>query len=148
MLRGGALLGSICKIPFAPGKHGGQERLPAFGVKPDAVRAAIVVEHRSKETGLLNIQRDGNNQPFIAWMQAPGGFKRAWIRHADPTVQNSDWAGTGRYVNVVRTETLGGRPAGQSTDFPVFLDPKIVPDEQVLFAFVAAVCGITGCPIP
>ena len=90
----------------------------------------------------MNIQRDGKQQLYVEWPQTENGAKRAWVRHAEP---GTDWAGTGRYVNVVRIEELGGGPAGQSTDFPIFND---LPDEQVLIAFVAAVCGITGCPIP
>ena len=90
----------------------------------------------------MNIQRDGKEQPYVEWEQAPGGAKRAWVRHAD---RATDWAETGRYINVVRIEGLGTGPAGQSTDFPIFND---LPDEQVLIAFVSAVCGITGCPIP
>jgi hypothetical protein len=95
----------------------------------------------------MNILRDGRDQIYVEWTQAPGGTKRAWIRHADPAIPNNDWAGTRRYVNVVRTEALGSGPAGQSTDFPIFLGAH-VSDEQVLVAFVAAVCGVTGCPIP
>lgn len=91
----------------------------------------------------MNIEHDEKNQPFVAWEQGPGGFKRAWIRRPDNP--NTDWAGTGRYINVARTESLGSGPAGQSADFPIFND---LPDEQVLMAFVASVCGITGCQIP
>jgi hypothetical protein len=88
------------------------------------------------------IQQDGKEQIFVEWNQGPNGAKRAWIRHASP---DTDWAGTGRYANVVRIDRLGAGPAGQSTDFPIFND---LPDQQVLISFVAAVCGITGCPIP
>jgi hypothetical protein len=90
----------------------------------------------------MKIQRDGNGQPYIAWEQAPGGYKRAWIqRKSDP---DKDWAKTpsGRYLNVVRTEQLGGGPAGNATDFPIF---SALPDEQILEAFVATVSAITGC---
>ena len=98
----------------------------------------------------MNIQRDNNGQPFIEWEQkAPngagtGGFKRAWIRR--PTSSDRDWAGTGRYVNVALTNGLGTGPAGQSADFPIF--NQNLPDDQVLTAFVLAVCGMTGCEIP
>ena len=89
------------------------------------------------------IQRDTKMQPYIEWEQAPGGSKRAWVRHStDPT---KDWAKTGRYINVARIDDLGEGPSGNSTDFPIFCD---LPDEQVLEAFVAAVCGITGCKLP
>ncbi len=90
----------------------------------------------------MNIQHDQKGQPFVEWAQGPNGFKRAWIRHAPA---DKDWAATGRYVNVVRIEALGGGPAGSSTDFPIF---GTLPDEQVLVAFVATVCGVTGCQIP
>jgi len=91
----------------------------------------------------MNIQRDTMGQPFIAWEQAPGGYKRAWIQHrTDP---ERDWAETNRYLNVVRTDELGSGPAGQATDFPIFSD---LPDEQILEAFVLAVCAITGCRLP
>lgn len=90
----------------------------------------------------MQIQRDLKHQIYVEWQQGPHGFKRAWIRRASP---DKDWAGTRRYVNVVRVESLGGGPAGSSTDFPIFNN---LPDEQVLIAFVAAVCGVTGCQIP
>ena len=93
----------------------------------------------------MNIQHDTKGQPFIEWEQAPGGYKRAWIqRKTDP---EKDWASTpnGRYLNVVRIEQLGGGPAGNATDFPIFSD---LPDEQILVAFVASVSAITGCTLP
>lgn len=90
----------------------------------------------------MNILKDSKHQPYVEWKQGPNGAKRAWIRHAE---SGTDWAGTGRYINIVRIEALGGGPSGNSTDFPIFNDQ---PDEQVLDSFVAAVCGITGCPIP
>ncbi len=93
----------------------------------------------------MKIQRDSKGQPFIEWEQAPGGFKRAWVqRKNDP---DKDWAAArdGRYLNVVRIESLGAGPAGNATDFPIFSE---LPDEQILEAFVSAVCAITGCPLP
>jgi hypothetical protein len=53
-----------------------------------------------------------------------------------------DWADTGRYLNVVRIDALGKGPAGNATDFPIW---SKLSDEQILEAFVSAVCGITGC---
>lgn len=57
----------------------------------------------------MMIQRDGNGQPYIEWKQGQvegRGFKRAWIqRRTDP---DTDWARTGRYLNVVR---CGGKRA-------------------------------------
>lgn len=92
----------------------------------------------------MKIEQDAKGQPFIEWEQAPGGFKRAWIqRKSDP---EKDWAGTpgARYLNVARVEVPGGGPAGNPTDFPVFSG---LSDGQILQAFVASVCAITGCPL-
>ncbi len=93
----------------------------------------------------MNIQRDTKNQPFIEWQQARGGYKRAWIQHKAES--EKDWANTpeGRYLNVVRIERLGGGPAGNPTDFPIFSN---LSDEQILEAFVSAVSAITGCRLP
>jgi hypothetical protein len=91
---------------------------------------------------MMRIQRDTKDQPFIEWEQAPGGYKRAWIQKKDDP--DRDWAGSGRYLNVVRVEALGAGPAGNATDFPIFTE---LPDEQILEAFVASVCAITGCPL-
>jgi hypothetical protein len=92
----------------------------------------------------MEIHRDGNDQPFIAWEQCPGAYKRAWIRKT--AAPETDYAGIGRYINVARTDQLGSGPAGQSADFPIF--DKNLSDEQILIAFVAATCAITGCAIP
>jgi hypothetical protein len=87
----------------------------------------------------MRIDRDKTGQPMIEWQQAQGGWKRAWIRTAAP---DTDWARTGRYLNVVRVEAPFTGTAGQSTDFPIFCD---LPPEQILEAFVQSVCPITGC---
>ncbi len=84
---------------------------------------------------------DTNGSLYIAWEQ-PGGFKRAWVQHR---TGEKDWAQTGRYLNVARTEKIDGGPSGNATDFPI---DNGLPDEQVLEAFVAAVCAITGCKLP
>jgi len=91
---------------------------------------------------MTKIQRDGKGQPFIQWEQAPGGFKRAWIQTKEG---DADWAKSGRYINVVRTATIDSGPAGNATDFPIF---TMLPDEQILEAFVAATCAVTGCKLP
>ena len=93
----------------------------------------------------MQIKRDGNDQPYISWEQGPGagGFKRAWIQNKVGT--DKDWAGTGRYLNVVRTTELDSGPAGNATDFPIYSN---LSDEQVLEAFVLSVCAITGCELP
>ncbi len=90
----------------------------------------------------MKIERDGGNQPYIEWEQAPGSYKRAWIQFKD--TPEKDWAGTGRYLNVVRCNEPG-KIGGNPTDFPIFND---LPDEQVLVAFVHAACAITGCEMP
>jgi len=94
---------------------------------------------------MIKIRRDGHNQPYIQWEQGEGtgGYKRAWIQRKAGTTK--DWAETGRYLNVVRAEGPRGGPKGNATDFPIFSD---LPDEQILEAFVAAVCAVTGCRIP
>ena len=92
---------------------------------------------------MINIQKDGRGQPYIQWEQAPGGWKRAWIQRKEG---DGNWAGTIRYINVCRTGSAEGGPAGNATDFPIFTDH--LSDEQVLEAFVAAVCAVTGCKIP
>ena len=91
----------------------------------------------------MKIRRDTKDQPFIEWEQAPGGYKRAWIQRKDDP--DKDWAGSGRYLNVVRVEALGAGPAGNATDFPIFSE---LSDEQILEAFVASVSAITGCRLP
>lgn len=86
----------------------------------------------------MEIQRDGKGQPYIEWKQTAGCFKRAWIQHR---YGDKDWAGTGRYLNVVRCNSAG-RPGGNATDFPTFNDE--IGDEQILLAFAYAVNAMTG----
>jgi hypothetical protein len=90
----------------------------------------------------MEIRRDGNGQPFIAWNQAKEGYKRAWIQHR---TGEKDWASTGKYLNVVWVKDLDAGPSGNATDFPIFSQ---LPDEQILEAFVTSVCAITGCKLP
>ena len=91
----------------------------------------------------MKIKLDGKNQPYVEWEIGPGGFKRAWIQTRTPDM---DWAKIPgrRYLNVVRVEDFDKGPAGNATDFPIFSE---LPDEQVLVAFVQAVCAITGCKL-
>ena len=89
----------------------------------------------------LVIGKDRSGQTMIQWLQSTH-WKRAWIqRKADLA---KDWAGAERYINVVRVED--GRPAGNPTDFPVFTSP--LSDEELLIAFVTAICAMTGCRLP
>jgi hypothetical protein len=91
---------------------------------------------------MIQIQRDNQNQPYIEWEIGPGGFKRAWIQHRDG---EKDRARTGRYLNVVRVDPARAGAGGNPTDFPIF---SALADEQILEAFVASVCAVTGCQIP
>ena len=91
---------------------------------------------------MLPIQIDTKGQRYIQWMQGPGP-KRAWIvRHTE----QKDWAGTGRYLCVVRIDPNRAGISGNPTDFPIFNER--LSDDQILEAFVASVCAITGCPLP
>jgi len=94
---------------------------------------------------MIQIQTDSMGQPYIEWAQAEGSrafCKRAWIQHK---TDEKDWAGTGRYLNVVRLDRERPGIGGNPTDFPIFSD---LPDNQILEAFVAAVCAVTGCRLP
>lgn len=94
---------------------------------------------------MIKIRTDTKGQPYIEWKQAehPAGYKRAWIqRRSEP---DKDWAGTERYLNVVRIDPQKPGSGGAPTDFPIFSN---LPDAQVLEAFVAAVCAATGCRLP
>lgn len=91
----------------------------------------------------MKIKKDGKGQPYVAWRQARGGYKRAWIQRRGGT---RDWAHApgGRYLNIVRTKVLGGPPRGNATDFPIFSD---LSDDALLLAFVGSACALTGCPL-
>lgn len=88
----------------------------------------------------MNITRDKQGQPMIEWQMPDGCWKRAWIQ--DRSRSDKDWAGTGKYLNVVRVDGSGIDPGGDATDFSIFCG---LPDEQILEAFVQSVCAITGC---
>jgi hypothetical protein len=95
---------------------------------------------------MIKIETDSKGQRYIEWAQnenLPDGYKRAWIQHK--TEPDKDWAGTKRYLNVVRIDRNRPGAGGNPTDFPIFSD---LPDDQVLEAFVAAVCAVTGCKLP
>ncbi len=89
----------------------------------------------------MQIRRDGNGSLYIEWEQVSGSFKRAWVQHKHGTER--DWAGTGRYLNVVRCNSEG-HPGGNPTDFPIHND---LSDEQILRAFVHSVSAIVGAPL-
>ena len=88
----------------------------------------------------MKIKRDGNGSKYIKWASGPlgSGLKRAWVQTREG---EKDWAGTGRYLNVVRCNEDTGNPGGNATDFPVYCD---LPDEQILWAFISMVNAITG----
>lgn len=86
----------------------------------------------------MKMEEDNHGQPYIEWEQAEGIYKRAWVQRR---TGEKDWAGTRRYLNVVRCDSQG-HPGGFPADFPIYND---LPDEQVLLAFVHAVNAITGC---
>ena len=93
----------------------------------------------------MEIHTDTLNQRYIEWAQAEGSprfYKRAWIQHKDG---EKDWAGTGRYLNVVRIDRERPGIGGNPTDFPIYCN---LQDDQILEAFVAAVCAVTGCRLP
>jgi hypothetical protein len=95
---------------------------------------------------MLPILTDTKEQRYIQWQQADitgRGFKRAWIIRHPP---EKDWAGTGRYLNVARIDINRPGSGGNPTDFPIF--NNALSDDQVLEAFVASVCAITGCRLP
>ena len=93
----------------------------------------------------LEIQQDSKGQHYIEWQQfdTPAGYKRAWILHSSP---EKDWAGTKRYLCVVRIDKRRKGIGGNPTDFPIF--NKNLSDDQILEAFVASVCAIIGCKLP
>jgi len=97
---------------------------------------------------MIEIQTDTLGQRYIEWAQngnIPDGYKRAWIQRK---TGDKDWAGTGRYLNVVRIDPNRPGIGGNPTDFPIFLPEHVLTDDQILEAFVAAVCAVTGCRLP
>jgi hypothetical protein len=95
---------------------------------------------------MIPIQTDTKGQRYIEWAppEAPTAYKRAWIRRPERG-SDKDWAGTERYLNVVRIDPSRPGSGGNSTDFPIY---STFSDEQILEAFVATVCAITGCTLP
>ena len=91
----------------------------------------------------MHFSADGKGQPTVTWEIGNSGWKLAWIQ--DRTGTDKDWAGTGRYLNVVRTEGPGRGPGGNATDFPI---NSTLSDKQILTAFVHAVSAVTGQPLP
>ena len=89
----------------------------------------------------MEIRKDTNGHLYIEWSQTGLSvhYKRAWVQHR---TGDKDWAGTGRYLNVVRCKEPG-RTGGNPTDFPIY--NEMLTDEQILRAFVSMVNAITCC---
>lgn len=87
----------------------------------------------------IHFDKQSPPQICITWAQAEGdgGEKRAWVQHR---TGDKDWAGNERYINVVRV--VGGRPSGNSTDFPI-RHSSAISDREALIAFVLAI-GVDG----
>jgi hypothetical protein len=92
----------------------------------------------------MKFGKDGKGQAKVEWEVGNVAYKLAWIQ--DRTGSDKDWAKTGRYLNVVRTEGYGCGPAGNATDFPIF--NSSLSDRQILTAFVHAVSAMTGQVLP
>ena len=91
----------------------------------------------------MKILKDTNKSCYVQWVKGTNQRQevceqRAWVQHRTGA---DDWAGTQRYLNVVRCNTKGN-PVGNATDFPIYSE---LSDEQILLAFVHAVNAITGC---
>lgn len=91
---------------------------------------------------MLPIRRDSSDQPYIEWENAPGDGRRAWIRYAKP---GKDYAGTVRYLSVVRIEPDKSGIQGSPTDFPIY--SEALSDEQILESFVSFICSLTANPL-
>lgn len=91
----------------------------------------------------MQFSTDGKGQPYVEWDIGAGILKRAWIQHRKGT---KDWAGTGRYLNVVRVEVPHAGPRGRAADFPIF-DADATAN-QILTDFVHAVCQAVRRPPP
>ena len=89
---------------------------------------------------------DGKKQQCVRWHLGGQAWKMAWIqdRSSEP---DKDWAGTGRYLNVVRAAHDTKGPKGNATDFPVSRDLKHLSDIQILTSFVLATSAVTGFAI-
>jgi len=89
----------------------------------------------------MHLGTDGKGQRYIEWEIAPSIYKRAWVQYRSG---DKDWAGTGRYLNVVRVEAPNAGPKGQAADFPIYVTQAQMSDDQLLSAFVYSVCAVTA----
>lgn len=90
----------------------------------------------------MEVKADGNGSLYIQWTKGHDRSgeaceQRAWVQHRNGA---RDWAGTGRYLNIVRCNA-NGNPGGNATDFPIYGD---LPDVLILESFVRSVMAITG----
>ena len=102
--------------------------------EPDAIHAILNSWMKDQQ---MEIQKDSKGQPYIEWSQAEEMYKRAWVQCR---TGRKDWAGSGRYLNVVRCASPG-RIGGNPTDFPIYND---LPAAEILVSFVYAVNAVTG----
>ena len=88
---------------------------------------------------------DGKGQTYLEWEIGPDAWKRAWVQDRSMLGSEKNWAGTGRYLNVVRVDAPNSGPGGQATDFPIHSQGS---DRQILRAFMFAVSAATGAILP
>lgn len=89
---------------------------------------------------MTEILKDGQGQSYIQWKIADGNFRRVWVRR--PKNSAKDYAKTGRYLSVVRTDSIDSkRIGGNPTDFPVYSE---VSDDQILRTFIRCIIAMTG----
>ncbi|UYW34474.1 hypothetical protein [Methylorubrum extorquens] len=93
----------------------------------------------------MHFRTDGRGQQVVAWEISPGAWKMAWIQDRNGT--DKDWAGTGLYLNVVRTEGPNSGPGGNATDFPIGKHMQGVPQKQILATFVLTVSTMCGLDV-
>lgn len=89
----------------------------------------------------MQFGNDGKGQRYVEWEIAPNTLKRAWLQYRSGA---NDWAGTGRYLNVVRVEAPHSGPKGQAADFPVYVNQAQMGDDQLLATFVYSVSAVVG----
>lgn len=81
-------------------------------------RVALASRYLLKAQSLgatMHFGNDGIGQRYVEWEVAPGTLKRAWVQYKDG---DKDWAGTGRYLNVVRVEASKRRTLGRKAKPP------------------------------
>jgi hypothetical protein len=94
----------------------------------------------------MEFYKDKKKLQCVRWKIGKNAWKMAWIqdRSGEP---EKDWAGTGRYLNVVRAVGEKTGPVGNATDFPIAKEMQHVSDIQILTSFVLAISTMTGRPV-